>query len=202
MRLAECIDANQWLVRRDFESVLRAMQRMTDRQKTLAAHGVLISDERLPVEVLDLRKLKSVEGRVLVHGEEEVGREAGRSYLMLETTDSRVYHIYYTPEMEEARRGHLRTNSFVRLRKVFVDGEPAMKIGDFGDSEAILHNKFHLTQTVQALTKRGVVPVEDGWGGWLGRYQAALRKIALDRIDLGEQPRVVRHPERDRSQSR
>ena len=94
MGLAECVDANQWLVRRDFESVLRPMQRMTDRQKTLAAHGVLMSDERLRVEVLDFRNLKSVEGRVLVHGEEEVGRDAGRSYLMLEGTNSRVHHIY------------------------------------------------------------------------------------------------------------
>ena len=203
MGLAECVDANQWLVRRDFESVLRAMQRMTDRQKTLAAHGVLMSDERLRVEVLDFRNLKSVEGRVLVHGEEEVGRDTGRSYLMLEGTDSRVHHIYYTPEMEEARsRGHLRTNSFVRLRKLFVEGEPTMQIEDLGDSEAILSNKSHLKQTVQALMKRGVVPVEDGWGGWLGRYQAALRKVTLEQTDLSEQRRVVRHPERDRSHSR
>ena len=53
MGLAECTGPNTWLVRRDFESVLRAMQRMDDRQKTLAAHGVLMSDERLQVTVLD-----------------------------------------------------------------------------------------------------------------------------------------------------
>ena len=76
MGLAECTGPNTWLVRRDFESVLRAMQRMDDRQKTLAAHGVLISDERLQVTVLDYLNLKSVESRVLVHGEDEGGREA------------------------------------------------------------------------------------------------------------------------------
>ena len=181
MGLAECTGPNTWLVRRDFESVLRSMQRMKDRQKTLAAHGVLMSDERLPVTVLDYRDLKSVEGRVLVHGEEEVGREAGRSYLMLEGTDARVHHIYYTPEMEEARnRGELRTNSFVRLRKLFVDGQPVMEIDDFGDSEAVLRNRSLLKQTAQTLIRRGIIPEEDGWGGWLGRYQAALRRVALD----------------------
>lgn len=117
MGLAECVGLNTWLIRRDFENVLRAMPRVADRQKTLAAHGVVMSDERLCVTTLDYRNLKSVEGRVLVHGGEEAGREAGRSYLMLEGTDARFRHIYNTPEMEEARnRGSLRANTFVRLR--------------------------------------------------------------------------------------
>jgi hypothetical protein len=28
-----------------------------------------------------------------------------------------------------------------------------------------------------------IIPDEDGWGGWLGRYQAALRQIALKELD-------------------
>jgi hypothetical protein len=163
MGLAQCTGPNAWLVRRDFEEVLRAMQRVGDRQKTLAAHGVVMSDERLSVMALDYRNLKSVEGRVLVHGEEEAGREAGRSYLMLEGTHACIHHVYYTPEMEEARnRGTLRTNSFVRLRKLFVDAGPVMEIDDLGDSEAVLANKAHMRQTARALTKRGVIPQEDG----------------------------------------
>ena len=37
------------------------------------------------------------------------------------------------------------------------------------------------------LIKRGVLTVEDGWGGWLGKYQAAVREAAsqLDQKDLG-----------------
>ena len=184
MGLAECAGPNAWLVRRDFEEVLRAMQRVSDRQKTLAAHGVVMSDERLIVTTLDYRNLKSVEGRVLVHGEEEAGREAGRTYLMLEGTDACIHHIYYTAELEEARnRGELRTNSFVRLRKLFVDGEPQMEIDDLGDSEAVLANRSHLRQTARALIKRGIIPQEDGWGGWLGRYQSVLRKTAMTEIE-------------------
>ena len=103
---------------------------------------------------------------------------------MLEGTNARVHHIYYTAEMEEARNGgKLRTNSFVRLCKLFVDGQPVMKIDDFGDSEAVLRNRSLLKQTAQTLITRGVIPEEDGWGGWLGRYQAALRKMALDEVD-------------------
>jgi len=79
--LAESIGPKTWRVRRDFVNILQAMQRSADRQKTLAAHGALISDERLQMTVLDLRSLTTLEGRILVHGEEE---SSGRSYLMLE----------------------------------------------------------------------------------------------------------------------
>jgi type IV secretory pathway VirD2 relaxase len=51
MGLAEQHGPGEWRVRRDFETVLRAMQRMTDRQMMLAAHGALLSDERLPFNV-------------------------------------------------------------------------------------------------------------------------------------------------------
>jgi len=146
------------------------MQQSADRQRMLAAHGVLMSDERLPIGVLDLRRLSTLEGRILVHGEEEAGRRSGRNYLLLEGTDARVYHIHYTPEMEDARsRGELRTNAFVRLRKQFVDGHPSLEIDELGDSESILRNREHLKETAQKLIRRGVVPQEDGWNGWLGR---------------------------------
>jgi type IV secretory pathway VirD2 relaxase len=171
MGLASTDEPGAWRVRRDFESILRAMQRTSDRQKMLASHGVLMSDERLPIEMLDRRQMNTIEGRVLVHGEDEA---SGRNYLMLEGTDAKVYLIHHTPEMEEARSGGgLRTNSFIRLRKLFVDGSPALEVNDMGNSESILKNRAHLKETAQQLFKRGIIPTEDGWGGWLGRYQAA-----------------------------
>jgi type IV secretory pathway VirD2 relaxase len=196
MGLAETAGSNTWRVRQDFENVLRAMQRSADRQKMLAAHGVLMSDERLPLVVLDLRRLTTLEGRILVHGEEDAGRQAGRSYLMLEGTDGQVYYVYYTPDMEGARgRGGLRTNSFVRLRKLFADGHPVLKIDDLGDSEAILRNKRYLRETVQRLIRRGIVPQQDGWNGWLGRYQKALQEAAV----TVERQHLTREAERRRN---
>src|ERR1039458_6954686 len=193
MGLAEHAGPNLWRVRRAFEDILRALQRSGDRQKTLAAHGALMSDERLPLEVLDIRRLPVLEGRILVHGEEE---SSGRSYLMLEGTDARIHHVSYTPEMQAARsRGRLRTNSFVRLRKVFTDGRPAVEIDEMGDSEAILRNKGHLRETAQRLIRRGIIPQEDGWNGWLGRYQKALS----DNATALEYERPVKETRRDRN---
>jgi len=179
MGLAEEAASGGWRVRRDFEGVLRAMQRVGDRQKMLAAHGALLSDERLQVVVLDQRTFKSLEGRVLVHGEDEPGGNAGRHYVLIEGTDAKVHLVYYSPALEEARcRGQLRPNSFVRLRKQFDNGRPALGVDDLGDAEKILRNRRYLEATVRPLFKRGIMPAEDGWGGWLGRYQAALAQAA------------------------
>jgi hypothetical protein len=178
-----------WLVRRDFETVLKAMQRSGDRQKMLASHGTLRSDERLPLVVLDMRKLKALEGRVLAHGEEELGKGAGRHYLLLEGTDAKVHLVYYSPEMEEARsRGKLRANSFVRLRKQFENGRPVLEVEDFGDAEGVLRHKRHLGDRARAFLAHGIVPPDDGWGGWLGRYQAALVKTVAEMAALQASP--------------
>lgn len=176
MGLAEPAGANKWRVRRDFQTVLRAMQRANDRQKMLAGKGTLLSDERLQIVVTNARQIRELQGRVLVHGEEEQG---SRHYMLLEGTDARVHLLYYTPEMEDARsQGKLRVNSFVRLRRHFVNGQPLLEIDDRGAAYAVLKNKAFLSDAAQRLIKRGVIPAEEGWGGWLGAYQRAVREAA------------------------
>ncbi len=176
MGLAEVAGKNRWHVRRDFGTVLKAMQIASDRQKTLATHGALLSDPRLQIAVLDRRKLTSVEGRVLGHGEEESGNVAGRHYMLLEGTDARVHLIYHTPEMEEARsRGRLKTNSFVRLQKQFENGRPVLEITDHGNADTVLRNRKHLEERARALMRAGVALGNEAWGGWLGQYHAALQ---------------------------
>ncbi len=201
MGLAESMGPNRWRVRRDFGQILRAMQRTSDRQRTLAAHGALVSDERLPMEVLDVRQITSVEGRVLVQGQDE---QSGRNYLILEGTDAKVYFINYSREMEQARsRGELRTNSFVRLRKLSLDGALTLDVKDLGDADQLLTNPRHLGKAARELLKRGIMPTEDGWGGWLGRYQAALCKTAREIEERKERNLArARRRQRDRSVGR
>jgi type IV secretory pathway VirD2 relaxase len=201
MGLAESVGENAWLVRQDFEEVLRAMQRTGDRQRILAVHGAPISDKRLPIQILDTQDFTAVEGRILIHGEED---HSGRSYLMLEGTDAKVHLIYHTPEIEEARsRGGLRSNSFVRLRKLSVAGQPFLEVHDFGDAEQHLKNRRALRENARALLQRGLVPTEDGWDGWLGRYQAAVAELASE-IMANPGLGTGRAPEgrRDRSRGR
>jgi len=145
-----------------------------------------------------VRQITSVEGRVLVHGQDE---QSGRNYLMLEGTDAKVYFINYSREMEEARsRGELRTNSFVQLRKVALDGALTLDFNDLGDAERLLTNPRHLGEKARDLLKRGIVPTEDGWGGWLGKYQAALCKTTRE-IEERKQRNLARAQKRQRDRS-
>ncbi len=199
MGLAELAAPHTWHVRYDVEESFEPCRRARDRQKTLAAHGVPVSDERLQTEMLDMRQLTAVEGRILVHGQDE---ESGQNYLILEGTDAEVHFIYYTPEMDEVRgRGGLRTNYYVRLRKLFVAGRPTLDIRDLGDAEKLLNNRRLLEENVRELLKCGAVPTEDGWGGWLGKYQAALASAANE-IGRNRELQPALPPERRRDRSR
>lgn len=196
MGLAGSVGRGAWTVRRDIEAVLHAMQRAGDRQKVLTAHGVLASDQRLPMNALDLRRMNSIEGRVLVHGEDE---QSGRHYLMLEGLDARIHYVESTREMEGARaRGELRANSFVRLSRIPINEESAVDIEDLGDSQALLKNHRFFQNQAREMLKRGILPVDDGWGGWLGQYQRMLKQTVMEL----EYPAQVRGHDRTRDRSR
>jgi hypothetical protein len=179
MGLAESAEHGIWVLKSDMEQVLRAMRRARDRQKTLFAQGTIVSDQRLPIEVPDWRQMKSVEGRVLMHGEDE---QSGKRFMMLEATSAKVLYIEYTPEMEGIRsRGGLKANSFVRLRSLPVNGRLRVEVEDLGHAEAILTNRTMLREKIHELRE---APTEEGWGGWLGRYQKALCELDQDRTQV------------------
>jgi len=72
-----------------------------------------------------------------------------------------------------------------------------LKIGELEDSESIFRNKGYLRETAQRLIRRGIVPPEDGWNGWLGRYQKALSKAATTVERQGPVKQTRRETSRD-----
>jgi type IV secretory pathway VirD2 relaxase len=174
MGLAENLGGCAWRVRGDFGAVLRMMQRTTDRQRVLASHGALLSDERLPLEVTGFKKLNRVEGRVVAHGQEE---GTDRAYIMIEGVDGKVHLLYQNEEIQNARRqGLLRVNSFARIEKRFPEGMPNLHVEDFGDAFDLLKNNSYFDNTALKLIQCGVTEVERTWSGWLGDYQDAIEK--------------------------
>ncbi len=179
MGLARPDGQHHWQVRRDLETALKAMKRAADNQKTLAAHGALLSDPRLQLSAPNWRDINSLEGRVLSHGEEEDGRR----YLMLEGTDGRVYYLRYTPELDEARsRGDLTTNSFVLINKtVDQDGRRRIVVANLGNADMLFENQDHFRTLAKRLVEHGVnLSDDERWGGWLGRYYEKLREAVYD----------------------
>jgi hypothetical protein len=74
--------------------------------------------------------------------------------------------------------GSLRPNSFLRLRKLVENGKPILSVQDFGDSQKMLKNYAFLGESARGFLRRGMMPTEDGWGGW--RYQATLAGVARE----------------------
>jgi Protein of unknown function (DUF3363) len=141
MGLAQLVGPHQWSVQADFENVLRTLQESGDRQKMLAAHGALLSDKRLPLQITPLRQLQSVAGRVLLHTEDE---QTGRRYMLVEGTDAKVHLIYHTSAIEEARsEGKLAVGTFIRIEKRFANNKPVLHMDDLGDANALLENSSH-----------------------------------------------------------
>jgi len=160
-------------VQADFETVLRTLQQSGDRQKMLAAHGALVSDKRLPLQVTTLRQLQSVAGRVLLHTEDE---QTGKRYMLVEGTDGKVHLIYHTDAIEKARKhGTLAVDNFVRIEKRFVKKKPALHVDDLGDANALLQNSSYFNKEAEILIRRGIHDVQPVWGGWLGQYQTKLQ---------------------------
>jgi type IV secretory pathway VirD2 relaxase len=173
MGLAQFFGPHQWSVQADFEKVLRTLQRSGDRQKMLAAHGALLSDKRLPLQVTNPRQLQRVEGRVLLHTEDE---QTGKRYMLIEGTDAKVHLIYHTSAIEQARsEGKLAVGSFIRIEKRFANKRPALHMDDLGDAKTLLQNSSHFREEADFLLRRGVHEIQPAWGGWLGEYQTKLR---------------------------
>jgi hypothetical protein len=139
----------------------------------LATHGALLSDPRLPFEITNIRNLKALEGRVLLHAEDEA---SGRRYLLLEGTDAKVHLIHHTQEIEEARRaGTLAVNNFARLEKRFVERVPHLVVSDYGDANALLENPSFLKRRAKYSPSAEIRGEHNAWGGWLGQYYARLQ---------------------------
>ena len=186
MGLAQMVAPLEWRVQADFEKVLRTLQQSADRQRMLAAHGALVSDKRLPLQVTTLRQLQVVAGRVLLHTEDE---QTGKRYMLVEGTDGTVHLIYHTNVIEEARKqGKVAVDNFIRIEKRFAKGKPVLRVEDLGDATALLQNSSYFLREAELLRRNGIQDVQPIWGGWLGQYQAKLQAELHhpDRRERGE----------------
>ena len=173
MGLAQFVAAHKWRVQADFEKVLRTLQQSGDRQKMLAAHGALVSDKRLPLQVTTLRQLQNVAGRVLLHTEDE---QTGKRYMLVEGTDGKVHLIYHTEAIEEARKqGKLKVDNFIRIEKRFAKRTSVLHCDDMGDAVALLQNSVDLRKEAELLLRKSSFTMPASIGRMARQYQAKLR---------------------------
>jgi hypothetical protein len=169
MGLASQVHDTTWTVSSNFVDVLKTVQMAGDRQKTLARQMALASDMNIPVVVEDWRKLTTLQGRVLGHGEEDV---KGKHFMLIEGTDGKLHYLTHCRETEQLREQHeLRANEFI----TFTRQHGTLHIKQLGHAEAILSSSAFLkTQPVPPASQE-LRP------GWLGKYDAAMVLYRYDK---------------------
>lgn len=199
MGLATEKGPGEWEVRGNFAEVLRTMQRTSDRQKSIVQQMSLASDPRIPLQVDDWRKLRTIEGRILGHGEEE---SSGRRYMLLEGTDGKLHYLTHTPQIDSARQGgQLKPESFVTIHRTKVGGQIGHRIDEHGIADAVLSDKAFISNRAARLNQmrdhaaQENAPQDAGpvYGGWLGKYNSAIEKRAQEL----QTERATRQVERD-----
>lgn len=169
--LATSNGTTTWTVQPDFENVLRAMARTADKMRILRDHGAVVSDPKIPFSVD--HKWRELEGRVLVHGEQD----NGKPYLILEGTDAKLHYILTgATDLQIARAsGLMKPNSFVRLKR---RGQ-AYDIHDLGNATRLLGNEAYFQEAAARILRHGQVPTLSPVAGWLGEYQNRIAAAAI-----------------------
>jgi hypothetical protein len=182
MGLASPSGADVWQLDSTLERSLRTMQKTVDRQKMITAHGVISSDPSLPFRVIQFADLREVEGRILVHGQEEQGNGI-RNYMLIESVRGEVLQVPQTNEVvRERRNGDLPPGTYVRIRKTSSEGDSArFRVTNEGDANLLLTNTEFLKWNAGRLAQL----LSAGYGGWLGQMrevvQETVRENALSR---------------------
>jgi hypothetical protein len=171
MGLARSIGKDIWRLDPAFEESLRATQKTLDRQKMMTAHGVLSSDKALPFRKLKIADIQDVEGRILVHGQEEQGNGI-RNYMLLESVTGEILQVPHTSEMGRMRgRGLLEPGEYVRLQKISPEGSPLRFSAEgLGDANALVTDLDFLRKNAERLDR--ALPQQ--YGGWLGQMRKAV----------------------------
>ena len=189
MGLATEKGPGEWEVRGNFTEVLRTMQRTSDRQKSIAQQMSLASDHRIPLQVDDWRKLRTIEGRVLGHGEEE---NSAKRYMLLEGTDGKLHYLTHTPQIDCARQaGLLKPDSFVTIQRTTIDGKIGHRLEEHGAADAIVTDRAFISNRAARLNQirnhasaeeplEGSKNIGPVYGGWLGKYNSAIEQRAQE----------------------
>jgi len=114
--LARRVDEDAWDVKADFDAVLRGMQKLTDRQRMIAAYGSLLSNPMLPVRYTPQTEISELTGRVIGHAQDD---GADRPAMILEGMDGFVHIIPHDDAVEKYRtQGRLPVRETVTLKRV------------------------------------------------------------------------------------
>jgi type IV secretory pathway VirD2 relaxase len=185
--LAQQTAEHSWTVAPNTEKVLRSIADAHDRQRTLDRFGVPASDPATPVHATAWRDIDKLEGRILVHGQED---NRDQAYMLIEDVNGVIRFMEHRREIEQLRAvGRLQPGAYVAMRMRWIHKQPLWIVNDFGPAEEALHQEQFLEQC----TYRGVDP-QHHLGGWLGRFRDAIRAARISKGGQGVGQKYPRGP--------
>jgi len=187
--LANPVGHMQWALAGDMEAILRKMQETGDILKTMYSARDIASDPRMPVNKIQrLEPGQSIEGRLIATGEDEA---TSKQYLLLESIDGFVHHIYQTSAMQKARKeGSLKRGDYLSVEARILDQQGrrvnAIVMRNYGSSHKLLTDEKLLTkQILHTIQKHRALPESRPMIGWLGEYQRALKHQTAELLRTG-----------------
>ena len=189
MGLATPIGHMQWALSGEMEKTLRQIQESGDILKSLHGARDIQSDPRMPMKKTDgLQAGQMIEGRLIATGQDDA---TARAFVLLESTDGIVHHLYQSQAMQKARgEGALKRGDFVTIEgKTFKNGGKqfaAMVVKNHGNGQKLLTDKRHLTaQIMRSIQKQKALPENRPLIGWLAEYQLAIKNQAAELLRTG-----------------
>lgn len=188
MGLAQPVGHMRWSLSSQLEPTLRKIQESGDILKTMYSARDIQSDPRMPVQKTMPQVGQSIEGRLIATGEDE---STGKPYVLLESPDGIVHHIYQTMAMQKARaEGTLKRGDYLTVEGKELDrgGKKllALVMRNHGSSHKLLTDSKHLAaQVLRNVHKHKALPQHRPLAGWLGEYQQAIQKRAAELLRAG-----------------
>jgi len=92
----------------------------------------------------------------------------------------RPFHPTVNFRLNAVDNGFRAGNGPVSARGPQKAGGSFIGVEDLGDSEKLLQDFRHFAEAARRFVRDERAPTDDGWGGWPGKYQAALRESVLE----------------------
>lgn len=188
MGLAEPAGHMQWVLQPDMPATLKKLQEQGDILKSIHGARDIRSDPRMPVRKTQLQLGEAIEGRVIATGEDET---VSKPYVLLESTEGLVHHLYQTQAMQKARNaGTLKRGDYISVEAKHIEKDgrkvAVIAVKNHGSGVKLLKDKKHLAgQVLRSIEQHKAMPKKRALAGWLGEYQKAIRNQGAEMLRAG-----------------
>jgi hypothetical protein len=169
-------EGNCWIVPKDFQKALRALQTAGDMQKMLHRNMSPASSVDQAIVMKKWPDVTNLRARVLGHGQDEA---TNKRFMLLEGVDGTIIHLPHRDSFEGMRaRKQLDRNSLVQFTR---DKHNRVIVKDFGDAEKALNNPNLMREFARA------EQVGEDRPGWLGRLDNAMTNAIQNKFAEAQQ---------------